>query len=161
MTGFESNRHAGVGSASSGIRPRQATKADLRDVEALLQLCSIPVGGIHSEAVQFHVSRDKTGLLGCAGIEVFGDTVGLLRGIAVAERARRAGLAALLVSALVADVRLRGIATLVVGTKTAAGYFSRLGFTPVDRVAVPPGLLASREFDGASFGDTPLLKADL
>jgi len=111
--------------------------------------------------VQFHISRDKMGLLGCAGIEVFGDTVGLLRGVAVAQRARRAGLASLLLSALVADVRLRGIDTLVVGTKAAAGYFSRLGFTPVDRVAVPPELLASREFANARISDTPLLKAEL
>lgn len=78
------------------MRPRLATKADLRDVEALLRTCSLPVGGIRSEAVQFHVSRDKTGLLGCAGIEALGGKVGLIRGVAVAERARRAGLAALL-----------------------------------------------------------------
>ncbi|WP_043357388.1 GNAT family N-acetyltransferase [Cupriavidus basilensis] len=143
------------------MRPRRATKADLRDVEALLRSCSLSVGGIHSEAVQFHVSRDKIGLLGCAGIEVFGDRVGLLRGVAVAQRARRAGLAALLVSALVADVRLRGIATLVVGTETAAGYFSRLGFTPADLAAIPLELLASREFANASISETPLLKAEL
>ncbi|WP_234825061.1 GNAT family N-acetyltransferase [Cupriavidus necator] len=111
--------------------------------------------------MQFHVSRDKTGLLGCAGIEVFGDSVGLLRGVAVAERARRAGLAALLVSALVADVRLRGIDTLVIGTGAAAGYFSRLGFTPTDPAAIPPELLTSHEFANASISETALLKATL
>jgi len=132
------------------MRPRHATKADLRDVEALLQLRSLPVGGTHSEAVQFHVSRDKTGLLGCAGIEVFGDRIDLLRGVAVAQRARRAGLAALLVSGLVADVRLRGIDTLVVRTGVAAGYFSRLGFTPTDPGAIPPEVLASHEFANAN-----------
>ncbi|WER50411.1 GNAT family N-acetyltransferase [Cupriavidus sp. WKF15] len=142
------------------MRPRLATKADLRDVEALLQACSLPVGGIYREAVQFHVSRDKTGLLGCAGIEAFGD-VGLLRGVAVAERARRAGLAALLVCALVADVRLRGIECLVVQTETAAGYFTRLGFTPVERAAIPHDLLLSLELANASISDTALLKAKL
>jgi amino-acid N-acetyltransferase len=111
--------------------------------------------------VQFHISRDKTGLVGCAGIEVFGGAVGLLRGVAVAQRARRAGLGAFLVSVLVADVRLRGIDTLVVGTKVAAGYFSRLGFTPVDRAALPAELRDSREFADAHTGDTPLLKAEL
>ncbi len=143
------------------MRPRQATKADLHEVEALFRACSLPTGGIRSEAMQFHVSWDKTGLLGCAGVEVFGDTVGLLRGVAVVQRARQAGLAALLVSALVADVRLRGIDTLVVGTKAAAGYFCRLGFTQVDRAAIPPELLASREFANAGSSETPLLKADL
>ncbi|WP_238587095.1 GNAT family N-acetyltransferase [Cupriavidus sp. IDO] len=111
--------------------------------------------------MQFHVSRDKTGLLGCVGIEVFGDSVGLLRGVAVAERARRAGLAALLVSALVADVRLRGVDTLVVGTRAAAGYFSLLGFTLADPAAIPPELLASREFANARISEMALLKAKL
>ena len=143
------------------MRPRHATKADLRDVEALLRSCSLAVGGIHSEAVQFHVSRDKTGLLGCAGIEMFGDSVGLLRGVAVAERARRAGLAALLVSALVAEVRLRGIESLVVRTETAAGYFSRLGFTPVERSAIPHELLASREFSDTGARTAAIMKAEL
>ncbi|WP_432258053.1 GNAT family N-acetyltransferase [Cupriavidus sp. TMH.W2] len=143
------------------MRPRRATKADLRDVEALLRSCSLPVGGIRSEAVQFHVSRDRTGLLGCAGIEVFGDSVGLLRGVAVAERARRAGLAALLVSALVADVRLRGIESLVVQSETAAGYFTRLGFTPVERATIPHELLASREFSDTGARTAAIMKAEL
>jgi amino-acid N-acetyltransferase len=143
------------------MRPRHATEADLRDVEALLRSCSLPVGGIRSEAVQFHVSRDKTGLLGCAGIEIFGDRVGLLRGVAVAERARRAGLAALLVSALVADVRLRGIESLVIRTETAAGYFTRLGFTRVDRAVIPRELLASREFSDTGTSTATVMKAEL
>lgn len=143
------------------MRPRRATEADLPDVEALLRSCSLPVGGIRGNAVEFHVSRDKRGLLGCAGIEAFGGSVGLLRGVAVAQRATRAGLAALLASALVADVRPRGIDTLVVGTKAAAGYFSRLGFTPIDRAVIPPEVLASREFANASIIETPLMKAEL
>ncbi len=143
------------------MRPRHATEADLPDVEALLRSCSLPAGGIRSQAVQFHVSRDKGGLLGCAGVEAFGGSVGLLRGLAVAERARRSGLADLLVSALVADVRLRGIDTLVVGTTVAAGYFSRLGFTPVDRAAIPLELLASRDFANTCISETTLLKAEL
>ncbi|WP_316150615.1 GNAT family N-acetyltransferase [Cupriavidus sp. BIC8F] len=143
------------------MRPRRATKADLRDVEALLRSCSLSVSGIHGEAVQFHVSRDRTGLLGCAGIEELGGKVGLLRGVAVAERARRAGLAALLVSALVTDVRLRGIESLVLRTETAAGYFSRLGFTPVDRAAISHKLLASREFSDTGTSTATVMKAEL
>lgn len=143
------------------MRPRLATKADLRDVEALLRACSLPVGRIRGEAVQFHVSRDGTGLLGCAGIEELGGKVALLQGVAVAERARGAGLAALLVSALVADVRLRGIESLVVRTETAAGYFTRLGFTPVDRAAIPHELLASREFSDTGARTAAIMKVEL
>jgi len=100
--------------------------------------------------VQCHVSRDKRGLLGCVGVEEFDGRIGLLRGLAVAERARRAGLAALLVSALVADVRLRGIECLFVKADGASDYFSRLGFSPGDGAAIPPELLASPEFSDTS-----------
>ncbi|MDF3834851.1 GNAT family N-acetyltransferase [Cupriavidus basilensis] len=121
-------------------------KSDLPEVEALLRSCTLPVGGIGEHALQFHVSRDKSGLLGCAGIEEYGGTVGLLRGLAVAERARCAGLGELLMSALVADVRQRGLESLVLRTETAAGYFSRFGFTKIPRSEVPHRLLVSREF---------------
>ena len=127
------------------MRPRHATKADLPDVEALLHSCSLPTDGIREKAVQFLVSRDKAGLLGCVGIQECNGKVALLQGLAVTERARRAGLATLMVSALVADLRMRGIESLVVSTNSAVGYFSRLGFTPVDRTKVLPELLASQE----------------
>lgn len=66
----------------------------------------------------------------------------------------------LLVSALVADVRLRGIESLVVRTETAAGYFSRLGLTPVD-CAPTQELLASREFSDTSTSRATIMKVEL
>jgi len=111
--------------------------------------------------VQFHVSRDKRGLLGCAGIEEFDGSVGLLRGLAVVERARRAGLATLLVSALVADVRLRGIECLFVKADAAYDYFSRLGFSTVDRAAIPNELLTSAEFSDTSTSTATFMKVEL
>ncbi|AQV92547.1 GNAT family N-acetyltransferase [Cupriavidus necator] len=143
------------------MRPRHAIKADLPDVEALLQSCALPTDGIRDDTVKFHVSRDKTGLLGCAGIEILDNSVGLLRGVAVAERARRAGLAALLVSALVADVRLHGIESLVVSTNSAADYFSRLGFSPVDRTTMPPELLASPKLSNGAARNMVLMSVEL
>ncbi|WP_082055229.1 GNAT family N-acetyltransferase [Cupriavidus basilensis] len=143
------------------MRPRHATNADLSDVEALRQSCSLPSGGIRSQTVHFHVSRDRQGLLGCAGIEEFGGNVAQVRGLAVARRARRAGLAGLLLSALVSDVRLRGIESLVVSTDTAAGYFSRLGFAPVELAALPTELRASPEFLATNINGTRFLKVEL
>ncbi|MDW3687203.1 GNAT family N-acetyltransferase [Cupriavidus sp. CV2] len=143
------------------MRPRHATTTDLPDVEALLRSCSLPAGGIRRQTVQFHISRDREGLLGCAGIEEFGGNVALVRGLAVAKRARCAGLAGLLLSALVSDVRLRGIESLVVSTDTAAGYFSRLGFAPVELAALPLELRASAEFSATAGSSTRLLKVEL
>jgi amino-acid N-acetyltransferase len=111
--------------------------------------------------VQFLVSRDREGLLGCAGIEEFSGNVALLWGLAVAKRARRAGLAGLLLSALVSDVRLRGIESLVVSTDTAASYFSRLGFAPVELAALPPELQTSAEFSTTNISGTRFLKVEL
>ena len=143
------------------MRPRHATKADLPDVEALLRSCSLPTEGIREQTVQFLVSRDKAGLLGCVGIQECNSKVALLRELAVTERARRAGLAALMVSTLVADLRMRGTESLVVSANSAVGYFSRLGFIPVDRTKALPELLASPEFSNRDAHSMALMRVKL
>ncbi|XYI44491.1 arsenic resistance N-acetyltransferase ArsN2 [Cupriavidus necator] len=82
----------------------------------------------------------------CAGVERYGET-GLLRGLAVAQRARSAGLGELLLSAIVADVRLQGVASIVLQTKTASGYFARLGFAPINLSDLPPAVMRSQELN--------------
>ena len=143
------------------MRPRHATKGDLPDVKALLQSCTLPSESIGGKSVQFLVSREKTSLLGCIGAQELDGKVALLRELVVAERARRAGLAALMVSVLVADLRMRGIESLVVSTNNAVGYFSRLGFTPVDRKKVLPESLASQELSNGNTRGMVLMRVEL
>ena len=130
------------------MRPQFATREDLPEVEALLRSCALHLEGVGEHIEQYLVTRTNAGLLGCVGVEHYG-TVGLLRGLAVAEHARSVGLGELLLSAIVADARQRGVESMVVRTASAAAYFSRLGFTPIGTSEVPSALFCSREFSPA------------
>jgi|SRR5437762_6473594 len=128
------------------MRPRYATEKDWPEVEALLRTSSLCVEGVRERITQYIMVRDNAGLLGCAGVERYG-TTGFLRGLAVAQRARSAGLGELLLSAIVADVRLQGVASIVLQTKTASGYFARLGFAPISISDLPPAVMHSQELN--------------
>lgn len=128
------------------MRPHYATEKDWPEIEALLRASSLPIAGVREHISQYIVARDNAGLLGCAGVERY-ETTGLLRGLAVAQHARSAGLGELLLSTIVADVRQQGVESIVLQTMTASGYFARLGFTPIRFEDLPPAVLPSHEFN--------------
>lgn len=127
------------------MRPRYATEDDWPEVKALLSASSLAVDGMREQVTQYIVSRDNAGLLGCAGIERY-ETTGVLRVLVVVQRARSAGLGELLIAAIVADLRLRGVESIVLQTKSASGYFARLGFAPIDISALPQSVRAAHGF---------------
>jgi amino-acid N-acetyltransferase len=129
------------------MRPHPATLADLPGIKKLLNACALESDGLDRQIDRYLVVRDMSGVIGCACAEQYG-AVGVLKVIAVSERARSSGLGELLLGALVADVRQRGVQSLVLRTERATGFFSRLGFTPISPADVPPPLLGFREFTG-------------
>ncbi len=131
------------------MRPYLATEADWPDIEALLRASCLSSESSHDHTTQYMISRDKSGLLGCAGIERY-ETTGVLRALAVAQRAQSAGLGELLISAVVADGRQRGIETIVLQTRNASGYFARLGFAPVGISDLPASIRPTHEIDHSS-----------
>ncbi|MGU7774725.1 GNAT family N-acetyltransferase [Burkholderia sp. MR1-5-21] len=126
------------------MRPRYATEKDVPEVEDLLRTCQLPVDGVREHINGYLVSRDSEGIIGCAGLEQYGK-VALLRGIAVARRARLAGLGELILSFLVADARQSGIESLVVHPAGAAPYFEQIGFTAAETAVLPADLQRSLE----------------
>lgn len=126
------------------MRPYYATEADWPDIEALLRASSLSAEGRHDHITQYMIARDKSGLLGCVGMERH-ETTGVLRTLAVAQRARSAGLGELLLSAIVADARQQGIETIVLQTTTASGYFARLGFAPIGIADLPSSISPANE----------------
>ena len=126
------------------MRPHYATEADWPDIEALLRASSLSAEGRHDHITQYMIARDKSGLLGCVGMERH-ETTGVLRALAVAQRARSAGLGELLLSAIVAAARQQGIETIVLQTTTASGYFARLGFAPIGIADLPSSISPANE----------------
>lgn len=72
----------------------------------------------------------------------------LLRSLVVHPAARRSGIGARLVAALEGEARAKGGAALWLLTEGAAPFFTRLGFTTVERATAPPSIAASSQLQG-------------
>ncbi|MDC6166334.1 arsenic resistance N-acetyltransferase ArsN2, partial [Paucibacter sp. XJ19-41] len=130
------------------ISLRQAGPADWPAISALLGAHRLPLDGAREHLAHFLLAQQGGELVGCAGIERYGD-IGLLRSVAVAPGLQQQGIGARLLAMLFEEARRRGLRRLFLLTTTAAGYFERLGFEQVERAALPAALQASAELRGA------------
>ena len=122
------------------VRPEETDQ-----VAELLIAAQLPTTGL-ADAWRTWVAVDGDQLVGTASLERHGDAY-LLRSVAVRSDQRGRGIGAELVgTALAAAEAGRPVALL---TETAAGWFPRFDFRPVDRAALDPALAASAEFAGA------------
>ena len=123
----------------------RSTPADFPAIEALLGESGLPLDGASSAFGTGLVARAGDRIVGCAAIEPYG-SAGLLRSVAVAPELRGSGVGTQLVTAaegLAADL---GINEIYLLTETAAIWFPRLGYAPIDRSAVPAAVTTSVEF---------------
>lgn len=141
----ERHVHASV-SGMRSIVLRAAVASDRDAVVALLVASGLPVAGLTRDFPDgYVVAVDDAELLGCAGVEPYGEA-GLLRSVAVGEAARRRGLGRRLVADRQAWAASQGLSALYLLTEGAAEYFVGLGFRPVERGLVAPAVQASDEF---------------
>jgi amino-acid N-acetyltransferase len=125
------------------VRPARPDEAG--QVAELVTASGLPVAGL-AGAWRTWVAVDGAQLLGTASLERHGDAV-LLRSVAVRADQRGRGVGAELVRAALAAAGPRRPVALL--TETAAGWFPRFGFHPVERAALEPALAASAELAGA------------
>jgi amino-acid N-acetyltransferase len=124
---------------------RRATRHDWPKIAALLATADLPLAGADEHLPDFFLAFREDLLVGTAGLERYGDTA-LLRSVAVASTERGQGLGQALVrQALVHAVSL-GLRQVVLLTTTAADFFPRFGFQPINRAEVPLAAQASVEF---------------
>jgi amino-acid N-acetyltransferase len=124
-----------------------ARRDELPRILELLEEADLPVAGVDN-AESFLVAREQERLVGCIGLEVYGD-VGLLRSLTVRPETRGSGLGRLLVERLLETAREREMRAMYLLTTTAEEYFPRFGFEPIPRELADPRLQASEEFRGA------------
>jgi amino-acid N-acetyltransferase len=127
---------------------RLARPGDREGIEQLLIARGLPTTGAPAHLGAFVVAEEGPALVGCAGIERYGD-VGLLRSVAVSEAVAGAGLGTELVAWSLQLARQLGLRSLFLLTTTAADYFSRFGFQPIPRDALPTSLAQSEQLRGA------------
>jgi len=125
---------------------RAASAADRETVEALLRRADLPPDGLDEQFGEpYGLAVADGAVVGAAGVEVYGDA-GLLRSVAVDPAWRGRGVGAALTRERLEWARARGLGAVYLLTNTAAGYFPRLGFTPVARDRVPEAVRGSLQF---------------
>lgn len=130
------------------ISIERADRADLGAISDLLIASSLPLQGVAAAIDQFLVAKADDRLLGCIGLELYGESA-LLRSAAVRSDARGQGIGRMLVDRIIDSARQQGAITMYLLTTTADEYFSKLGFVQIPRDAVAKELNASEELKGA------------
>lgn len=115
------------------------------DIIDLLQSQQLPVADLPMVLTDFLVAEVEGKIVGVIGMETYGP-LGLLRSMAVHPQHRNQHIAASLVQELEKRARSNGINSMYLLTETASGYFSRKGYTAVDRGQVPEAIRSSSEF---------------
>lgn len=124
---------------------RPADRADIDGIRSLVASSGLPTEGLADDLADAFVIRDAGRVVGCAVVERYGD-FGLLRSVAVEEAGRCKGDGRALVAAALDRAQQTGLREVLLLTETAPSFFSRLGFLPVARSAVPIDVQTSLEF---------------
>src|SRR5437016_13390572 len=127
---------------------RRATPHDWPKLEALLATADLPLAGAEAYLSDFFLAFRDDVLIGSAGLEHYGD-IALLRSVAVASTERGHRLGQALVHQLLAYAATLEVHQVVLLTTTAADFFLRFGFQPINRAEVPLAAQASVEFQEA------------
>jgi amino-acid N-acetyltransferase len=127
---------------------RPARSDELSAIETVLRDAGLPVAGVAAHLDGFVVAEHEGAVVGCAGLERYGDAA-LLRSVAVTPEMRGTGLGQRLTSACIDTARANGIVSLALLTETAEEFFPKFGFVLVDRSELPDALQASEELRGA------------
>ncbi|MCM5678073.1 arsenic resistance N-acetyltransferase ArsN2 [Schlegelella sp. S2-27] len=138
---------------------RSARPADWPAIEALLKDCALPGQGAR-EHLQHFIVAEAGGILGCAGLEPYGDDL-LLRSVGVKPAYRGQGLGEALTRHLLAQAIAQDGRTMWLRTVDAAGFYALLGFRPSALEAVPQAMRASAEFQGACPDSSTTMRLDL
>lgn len=127
------------------MRTKRAAADDWPAVRDLLTEAGLPLDGAAEAFATGVVASDGDRLVGCAAIEPY-DGAALLRSVAVVPDQRGTGVGTNLVHALEDLARDGGARSLILLTETAEPWFTRLGYTAIDRSSVPADVASSIEF---------------
>lgn len=129
---------------AAAVRP--AVKEDLPLVRELLEAAALPTESIGTGSTAFFVAEGAGSILGCAGLERYGEDA-LFRSLAVRASLRGKGFGELLTRHVLSAASDGGARRAVLLTESAAPFFRRLGFVETDRSSVGnEALAASSEF---------------
>jgi len=126
----------------------RARPHDLPDLRALLEVSELPADGLSEHIATTIVARDNGRIVGCAALELYG-AAALLRSVAVTRALRGQRLGERLVRDALDLGRQHGVAMVYLLTETAAEFYPRFGFQPIQRTEVAAAVQQSVEFTSA------------
>jgi amino-acid N-acetyltransferase len=134
---------AGAQDAEVALRP--AEPQDEPILQNLLREAGLPFEDVACGQQDFVVAIVDGNVVGCVGLEMF-EPAGLLRSLAVREPHRGSGLGSALFQRIIGVAREKRAERLFLLTTTAAPFFERRGFVPVDRSMAPEAMGKSTQF---------------
>jgi amino-acid N-acetyltransferase len=118
------------------------------DVLSLLARSGLPLDGLADHQHTTLVARQEDAIVGSAALELYGNAA-LLRSVAVDQARRGQGVGKRLAHAALEMARQHGVKQVYLLTETAADYFQRLGFHPIERHQADSAVQMSVEFTSA------------
>jgi SAM-dependent methyltransferase/N-acetylglutamate synthase-like GNAT family acetyltransferase len=140
------------------VEPARAT--DLPALLGLLRAASLPETGVAAHLETFLVARGAGRVVGCAGLELHGDTA-LLRSLAVDAGWRGLGLGRRLAGEVERLAVARGARRAVLLTSTVRELAVRRGFVEVDRASLPAEVRDSWELTSCGCDAASCMVKDL
>jgi amino-acid N-acetyltransferase len=127
---------------------QQLVKSDreLNSLRDFLKANQLPADDLKlSDSLYLTYYDSNEALVGSGGLEFYGDKA-LLRSLAVSQAMRSQSQGKQIVEDLIEQVKSKGIKEIYLLTLTAYYFFLKLGFTEINREAVPEEIKSSTEF---------------
>lgn len=127
------------------VELRRARPGDLAAIDALIVSEHLPPFRTADFLDTFWVLEGEEGLLGCAGLEVYG-AAALLRSVVTALPVRGQGYGAALVRKAIEGAQRMGAQRLYLFTMDKAPFFQRFGFQPCTMEDFEPAARQSTQY---------------
>jgi amino-acid N-acetyltransferase len=124
---------------------RKSNLADEPSIIQLLQDCKLPTQDISTNTIDFSIATSNDRLVGCIGIESYGEDI-LLRSFAVSSEFRNKSLGSELLQWVLKGCNAARVKKIHLLTTAAEKYFVNYGFIKSDRATAPKSILGTTEF---------------
>ncbi len=145
---------------SGPVTIEAAHASDAATIEALLASVELPAAKLREQIGNFLVARASGRVVGCVGLEPYGETA-LLRSLAVLPEQRGQGVGARLVAGILERARRLGAREAVLLTTTVQAMAAAMGFEEIPRESVPAAVRESWEFKADCCGTATCMRLTL
>ncbi len=122
---------------------------DISVVTKLLQEQNLPTGGIEDQFENFIlVFTHNSEFVGCGGLELYGD-YGLVRSMAIRSEFQNKKIGSKLINQIEKVAKDNNIKQLYLLTETAERFFSKHGYSTIERINIPESISNTYEYSVA------------